>query len=295
MSRCPAGRSGWSGAATASRSGGIPSCWPTRCAGRPTRRQRHRAEAYAEALTSAFGLPRDQLLAAYEARATSRPPGPCRSPRPGGGSGWASPRWRTESGRLELLPGELSAGPAAAPRVAHRWRNRLSGRGQLPAAERGSRARPGAARHRGRAAPDSGPDGGGRASRATATSTCSCRRWSGRRRFVELVGVLDRVAGETDTAVVLEGYGPPPDPRLTELLVTPDPGVLEVNLHPAGSWRELAETTATVYRLADQLGLGTETFGLDGRHSRHRRRQPLDPGRRRSRPDRRCCVAPICW
>ena len=86
-------------------------------------------------------------------------------------------------------------------------------------------------------------------------------------RFVELVGLLDRVAGETGTALVLEGYGPPPDPRLTELLVTPDPGVLEVNLHPAGSWGELAETTATVYRLADELGLGTETFGLDGRHS----------------------------
>ena len=85
-------------------------------------------------------------------------------------------------------------------------------------------------------------------------------------KFVELVAVLERVAAETGTALVFEGYEPPPDPRLQSLLITPDPGVLEVNLHPAGNWAELAETTVTTHRLAAELGLRAETFGLDGRH-----------------------------
>ncbi len=54
--------------------------------------------------------------------------------------------------------------------------------------------------------------------------------------FVELVGILDRAVGRLQTKIIVEGYGPPPDPRIRNLLVTPDPGVIEVNLHPTSSW-----------------------------------------------------------
>ena len=50
-------------------------------------------------------------------------------------------------------------------------------------------------------------------------------------------------------------------------MVTPDPGVIEVNVHPTSSWTEFAELTANLYETARQCRLGTETFGLDGRHS----------------------------
>ena len=78
---------------------------------------------------------------------------------------------------------------------------------------------------------------------------------------------------------MFEGYPIPGDERLTTLTVTPDPGVIEVNVHPAATWRELVEITTNLDAAARACGLATEKFLLDGRHSRHRRRQSPDPGR----------------
>lgn len=85
--------------------------------------------------------------------------------------------------------------------------------------------------------------------------------------FVELLNIIEVTANELEMPVVLEGYEPPKDPRLSLLQITPDPGVIEVNIHPADSWKELVDNTLTLYEEARLVRLGTEKFMLDGRHS----------------------------
>ena len=84
--------------------------------------------------------------------------------------------------------------------------------------------------------------------------------------WVELINAIEAAAAATATAVVLEGYGPPNDPRLQTLSVTPDPGVIEVNIQPLASWDEQVSVTGTLYEEARQSRLGTETFAVDGSH-----------------------------
>ncbi len=86
-------------------------------------------------------------------------------------------------------------------------------------------------------------------------------------QFVQLVGVVEGAAVKLGRPVVLEGYLPPFDPRLVKLLVTPDPGVLEVNIQPASSWPELVDITTGVHADTRATRLGTEKFHLDGTHA----------------------------
>ncbi len=85
--------------------------------------------------------------------------------------------------------------------------------------------------------------------------------------YVDLIACLEDTAAETNTPIVLEGYLPPTDSRLQHIKVTPDPGVIEVNVHPARSWDELVHTTESIYEDARQSRLGAEKFDLDGRHT----------------------------
>ncbi len=85
--------------------------------------------------------------------------------------------------------------------------------------------------------------------------------------YLELIATLESTAAELDLPINVEGYPPPPDPRLNVLKVTPDPGVIEVNIQPAESWREAIDITRSVYEDAHQSRLGTDKFMLDGRHT----------------------------
>jgi uncharacterized protein (DUF2126 family)/transglutaminase-like putative cysteine protease len=85
--------------------------------------------------------------------------------------------------------------------------------------------------------------------------------------YLDLVMKLEETAAHLNTPIVIEGYLPPFDPRLTYLRVTPDPGVIEVNLQPADSWDELTNNTTVLYDEARLTRLGTEKFMVDGRHT----------------------------
>ncbi|PJR57264.1 IMP dehydrogenase [Klebsiella sp. G-Nf4] len=85
--------------------------------------------------------------------------------------------------------------------------------------------------------------------------------------YVALVHAIEEAASELQLPVVIEGYEPPKDPRLQKLLLTPDPGVIEVNIHPASHWDELVHNIETLYEQAHQARLGAEKFMLDGRHT----------------------------
>lgn len=85
--------------------------------------------------------------------------------------------------------------------------------------------------------------------------------------YLALLATVESTAAELGVQIVLEGYPPPRDARLKMLQVTPDPGVIEVNIHPAHNWGELVQHTEFLYQAAFESRLSAEKFMTDGRHT----------------------------
>jgi len=194
---------------------------------------------------------------------------------------WRSERWETRHQRLILLPGDSPAGfrlplgslgyiepedrepfVPADPFAAH---------AALPA--RPPREQPRIANEPIAAAASGGPFIAGSHAVRTALSVeprdgklcVFLPPMESAEGFVDLVMAVEESAAELAQPVHLEGYPPPPDPRLRSIKVTPDPGVIEVNIQPASSWREQIAITEALYEDARQSRLDTAKFMIDGR------------------------------
>ncbi len=84
--------------------------------------------------------------------------------------------------------------------------------------------------------------------------------------YLELISAVEDTAQATALPVVIEGYAPPRDSRLSMFQITPDPGVIEVNVQPVSDWNALKDLTDAVYAEAHQSRLTSEKFLADGRH-----------------------------
>jgi uncharacterized protein (DUF2126 family) len=85
--------------------------------------------------------------------------------------------------------------------------------------------------------------------------------------YLELIAAVEATAEEMQIKVHVEGYPPPFDPRVDVIKVTPDPGVIEVNVQPAVSWRQAVDITVGLYEDAAKVRLGANRFLIDGRHT----------------------------
>ncbi len=85
--------------------------------------------------------------------------------------------------------------------------------------------------------------------------------------YLELIAAVEASAKAIGFPVHVEGYSPPHDPRLNVIRVAPDPGVIEVNIHPASNWDDCVATTTAIYEEARLSRLGADKFMIDGRHT----------------------------
>ncbi|HQZ45077.1 MAG TPA: transglutaminase family protein [Usitatibacteraceae bacterium] len=190
---------------------------------------------------------------------------------------WASSRWPLRRGHVFLLEGNSPIGwrlplaslPAVLPEDDEpviatdpfERRDALGERGTAPAGNGAGDA----------AAPDP------RAREVVRTCLCVQLRESRlhvflppvslMEDFVSLVAAIESTSRALGQPVRLEGYAPPDDPRIARFAITPDPGVIEVNIHPAAGWDELVRHVSVLYEEARLARLGTEKFMLDGRHT----------------------------
>ena len=187
---------------------------------------------------------------------------------------WETALWQFRDQRLTLVPGDSPLGlrlpldslewTAPEQREQEPARDPFAQRGQLPEGARLLAA--------------SQPVSNQTATESPCYTALCCEVRNGQlhvfmppvtelEHWLALLAAIETTAANCKLPVVLEGYPPPFDPRLEKLSVTPDPGVIEVNIQPAKDWRELVSITETIYEQARQSRLITEKFMLDGRHS----------------------------
>ncbi len=195
----------------------------------------------------------------------------------GAASRWESGPWVLRQGHLFLTPGDSPMGyrlpldllPWEDPEVRQKSEEHdpLAPRGPLPA------------RFVTPPLPMASANGTYHAIPATVVRTALCVEVRGGQLcvflppvesledYLELITAIETTAAKLDRPVRIEGYKPPHDDRTKSFSITPDPGVIEANMHPAHSWDEIVHTTTTLYEEARQTRLCTEKFMLDGRHT----------------------------
>ncbi len=192
-------------------------------------------------------------------------------PVPGEKVAWSTTTWTLRRGHLVLMPGTSPMG-LRLPLDALTWRPAPADPDLSPFADRFPQATRAAMKERLRRQADTQEP-----EEVPITALCVEVRDGHLRVFlpplatvdqaVDLISVVESAAATLGAPVVLEGYPPPVDPRLNRLVVTPDPGVIEVNVQPAASWPELVDIIDGVHADARATRLGTETFHLDGTHA----------------------------
>ena len=200
---------------------------------------------------------------------------------------WRSERWPMRRGRVFAVPGDSALGyrlplsslptlpPTRYPHV-HPVDPTVE-RAPLPPAGRSSPAQPALATSQA-AAPSAPPRVEQRLGEDGVRTSLSFE-WregalcvflppvSALEDYLELLDAVQDAARATRAPVRIEGYPPPHDPRLNVIRVAPDPGVIEVNVHPARNWDDAVAITTGVYEDARQSRLAAEKFMLDGRHA----------------------------
>jgi uncharacterized protein (DUF2126 family)/transglutaminase-like putative cysteine protease len=184
--------------------------------------------------------------------------------RAAGQHGWSTGRWALRRGHLFLIAGDSPMGMrmpldsiAWKPPPPEPERSLFATVGELPAAPAAD------------AALDADPP--------PITALCVELRDGNAHVFLpplvdaghalELIAVVEDAAASLELPVVVEGYPPVSDTRLRHFMVAPDPGVIEVNIHPSGDWPDIVETTTVMYEEARRIGLAAEKFALDGTHT----------------------------
>jgi uncharacterized protein (DUF2126 family)/transglutaminase-like putative cysteine protease len=180
-------------------------------------------------------------------------------------SGWASADWQLRRGRIVLLEGDSAAG-LRLPLNSISWHPPRPSYDADPLSRRGSLPR------------DPEPDDAVVEDADSAPTTAMVAEirdgllyiylppTEELEHFVDLIRRVEAAAAEADSPVVIEGYGPPPDPRITSMTITPDPGVIEVNVAPTASFAEQKQQLETLYHEARLARLSTEQFDVDGTH-----------------------------
>jgi uncharacterized protein (DUF2126 family)/transglutaminase-like putative cysteine protease len=241
---------------------------------------------FAQHLTGLLGIAADHLMPAREQpsldgeAASSLAPGfvlPLKRWDGRTGRGWVSEKWQLPGNELRLIPGDAPMGlrlplgllpelpPTAYPHVLPE--DPFAARGEL--GETGEGVNSGSDRA---AADDLKPPNGAvrTALAIEIRERCLCVFLPPVERledYLDLIAAIEAAAARLRVAVRVEGYLPPFDPRLNVISVTPDPGVIEVNIHPATCWQEAVNTTTGLYEEARLARLGADKFMVDGRHT----------------------------
>lgn len=179
--------------------------------------------------------------------------------------GWASADWRLRRGRIVLLEGDSPAG-LRLPLDSISWRPARASFDVDPMTTgRALSAEPGTAE----AViedPETTPRTAMLAERRGGLLYIFMPPTEALEHFVDLIARVEVAAAKVDCPVVVEGYGPPPDPRLKSVTITPDPGVIEVNIAPTATLAEQRQQLETLYEQARLARLSTESFDVDGTH-----------------------------